>query len=136
MVKSWIEKRDAKKEHQIKINPKRFADMPAGIMMLIPTPKIIDDYIKEIHTGSFVNVKQLRSEIANQYKADMSCPMVTGISLRIVSEAAYEEYKKYMILDQITPFWRVVEPDSSLAHKLTCGIDFLIENQIRENISL
>jgi len=93
MVKSWIEKRDAKKEHQIKINPKRFSDMPAGIMMLIPTPKIIDDYIKEIHTGSFVNVKQLRREIANQYKADMSCPMVTGISLRIVSEAAYEEYK-------------------------------------------
>ena len=57
MVKSWIEKSDAKKEHQIKINPKRFADMLAGIMMLIPTSKIIDDYIKEIHTGSFVNVK-------------------------------------------------------------------------------
>ncbi len=31
--------------------------MLAGIMMLIPTSKIIDDYIKEIHTGSFVNVK-------------------------------------------------------------------------------
>ena len=99
MVKSWIEKRDAKKEHQIKINPKRFADMLAGIMMLIPTSKIINDYIKEIHTGSFVNVKQLRREIANQYKANMSCPMVTGVSLRIVSEAAYEEYKKYMKLD-------------------------------------
>ena len=136
MVNSWIEKRDGKKEHQIKINPKRFADMLAGIMMLIPTSKIIDDYIKEIHTGSFVNVKQLRREIANQYKANMSCPMVTGVSLRIVSEAAYEEYKKYMKLDQITPFWRVVEPNSNLAHKLTCGIDFLIENQIRENISL
>ena len=47
MVNSWIEKRDGKKEHQIKINPKRFADMSTGIMMLIPTPKIIDDYIKE-----------------------------------------------------------------------------------------
>ena len=43
---------------------------------------------------------------------------------------------EYMRLDQITPFWRVVKPDSNLAHKLTCGIDFLIENQIRENISL
>ena len=136
MVKTWIEKRDAKKKHQIKINQKRFADMPAGIMMLIPTPKIIDDYIKEIHTGVFVNVKRLRMEIANQYNADMSCPMVTGISLRIVSEAAYEEHQKNVKLDQITPFWRVVDPDSNLAHKLTCGIDFLIENQIRENISL
>ena len=136
MVKTWIDKRDAKKEHQIKINQKRFADMPAGIMMLIPTPKIIDDYIKEIHTGVFVNVKQLRKEIANQYNADMSCPMVTGISLRIVSEAAYEDHQKNMKLDQITPFWRVVEPDSNLAYKLTCGVNFIIKNQIRENISL
>tara|TARA_B100000315_G_scaffold251983_1_gene287802 strand:- start:327 stop:737 length:411 start_codon:yes stop_codon:yes gene_type:complete len=135
MVKTWIEKRDAKKEHQIKINQKRFADMPAGIMMLIPTPKIIDDYIKEIHVGSFVNVKQLRREIASQYKADMSCPMVTGISLRIVSEASYEEYQKNMKLDQITPFWRAVDPDSNLAHKLTCGVNFIIENQIQEDIS-
>ena len=65
----------------------------------------------------------------------MSCPMVTGISLRIVSEAAYEEYQKNMKLDQITPFWRVVEPDSNLAHKLTCGVNFIIENQIQEDIS-
>ena len=136
MVKTWIEKRDAKKEHQIKINQKRFADMPAGIMMLIPTPKIIDDYIKEIHTGIFVNVKQLRMEIANQYNADMSCPMVTGISLRIVSEAAYEEHKNNMKLDQITPFWRVVDPGSNLAHKLTCGVNFIIKNQNQENISI
>jgi len=136
MVKTWIEKRDAKKKHQIKINQKRFADMPAGIMMLIPTPKIIDDYIKEIHTGVFVNVKRLRMEIANQYNADMSCPMVTGISLRIVSEAAYEEHQKNVKLDQITPFWRVVDPDSNLAHKLTCGVSFIIKNQIQENISL
>ena len=64
----------------------------------------------------------------------MSCPMVTGIALRIVSEASYEEYN--LGLENITPFWRVVSPSSALAKKLYCGIDFIIDNQQRENIKI
>ena len=41
MKKSWTEKRDIDKKYRIKINPKKFADIPAGIKMLIPTPKIV-----------------------------------------------------------------------------------------------
>jgi len=64
----------------------------------------------------------------------MSCPMVTGISLRIVSEASYEEFG--IGIDTITPFWRIVNPKSKLASKLTCGIDFIIENQKKEGIKI
>ena len=66
----------------------------------------------------------------------MTCPVVTGISLRIISEAAFEEYQMDQILDTITPFWRVVDPDSKLAGKLACGVDFIIEHQIQEGIEL
>ena len=84
MKKTWVEKRDSDKKHQVKINPKSWADMPAGIIMLIPTPKIVDRYVNQIPIGNFKQVKDLRKEMANDYSANMSCPMVTGISLRII----------------------------------------------------
>ena len=132
--KTWVEKRDCDKEPLVKINPKSWSDMPKGIKMLIPTPKIVDQYVFNIPKGKFNDVKSLRKEMAKDFNAEMSCPMVTGIALRIVSEASYEEYN--LGLENITPFWRVVSPSSALAKKLYCGIDFIIENQQRENIKI
>ena len=136
MGKTWVEKRELDKEYQVKINQKKFADIPAGTKMLVPTPKIVDEYVRNISQGSFVYLKQIRQELARYYHAEMTCPVVTGISLRIISESAFEEYQTDQILDIITPFWRVVDPDSKLASKLACGVDFIIEHQIQEGIEL
>ena len=136
MAKSWTEKRDTNKEIQVKINDKKFADIPAGTRMLIPSPKIVDDFVKTIPNGSFMSTKDLRNRLAIQYDAEMTCPLVTGIFLRIISEAAYEEYLLDKNIEKITPFWRVVDPDSRLANKLTFGTEFLIQNQANENIHL
>ena len=136
MAKSWVEKRDLEKEFQVKTNPKKFADIPAGTAMFIPTPKIVDDYVRNIPEGSFIDLKQIRRELSMHYHAEMTCPVVTGISLRIISEAAFEEYQVEQNLDSITPFWRVVNPESKLAGKLTCGVDFIIKHQIQEGIEL
>lgn len=132
--KTWVEKRDCDKKPLVKINPKSWSDMPKGIKMFIPTPKIVDQYVFNIPKGKFYDVKSLRKEMAKDFNAEMSCPMVTGIALRIVSEASYEEYN--LGLENITPFWRVVSPSSALAKKLYCGIDFIIDNQQRENIKI
>ena len=132
--KTWVEKRDCDKEPLVKINPKSWSDMPKGIKMFIPTPKIVDQYVFNIPKGKFNDVKSLRKEMAKDFNAEMSCPMVTGIALRIVSEASYEEYN--LGLENITPFWRVVSSSSALAKKLYCGIDFIIDNQQRENIKI
>ena len=136
MAKSWAEKRDTNKEIQVKINDKKLADIPAGTRMLIPSPKIVDDFVKTIPNGSFMSTKDLRNRLAIQYDAEMTCPLVTGIFLRIISEAAYEEYQLDKNIEKITPFWRVVDPDSRLANKLTFGTEFLIQNQANENIHL
>ena len=136
MAKSWAEKRDTNKEIQVKINDKKFADIPAGTRMLIPSPKIVDDFVKTIPNGSFMSTKDLRNRLAIQYDAEMTCPLVTGIFLRIISEAAYEKYQLDKNIEKITPFWRVVDPDSRLANKLTFGTEFLIQNQANENIHL
>ena len=58
-MKTWVEKREAEKQHKVKVNPKTFADMPSGCMMLIPTPKIVDKYVKQIDRGNFVYSKDL-----------------------------------------------------------------------------
>ena len=136
MAKSWVEKRDIDKECQVKTNPKIFADIPAGAKMLIPTPKIVDKLVKRIPDGSFLYLKQIRKKLADDYNAEMTCPVVTGISMRILSEAAFEEYQMHKDIERITPFWRIVEPDSKLAGKLACGIDFIIERQTQEGIEL
>ena len=136
MVKSWIEKRDIDKVFKVRINPKKFADIPAGTKMLIPTPKIVDKLVKTIPDGSFLHTKQIRRKLADEYNAEMTCPLVTGISMRILSEASFEEYQMHKNIEIITPFWRIVEPDSKLAGKLACGIDFIIERQIQEGIEL
>ena len=103
--------------------------------MFIPTPKIVDKLVKTIPVGFFLYIKQIRKKLANKYNAEMTCPIVTGISIRILFEAAFEEFEIHNKIKMITLFWRIVESDSKLAGKLTCGIDFIVERQMQENIS-
>ena len=102
----------------------------------IPTPKIVDKLVKTIPFGSFLYSTQIREKLANNYNAEMTCPVVTGISMRILSEAAFEEFEIHNNIGKITPFWRIVEPDSKLAGKLACGIDFIAKRHTQENIVL
>tara|TARA_B100001250_G_C19690304_1_gene739984 strand:- start:358 stop:768 length:411 start_codon:yes stop_codon:yes gene_type:complete len=136
MKKSWIEKRDLDKKIQVKITKKQFAGVRAGTKLLIPTPIVIDKLVKKISEGSFLYSKQIRERLAQNFNAEATCPLVTGISMRIISEAAFEEYQNHKDINMITPFWRIVEPDSKLAEKLDCGIDFIIDKQIQEGIEL
>ena len=78
----------------------------------------------------------MRDDLAKDYQADKTCPVTTGIFLRIVSEASYEEYSNGIDLNVITPFWRMVNPNSKLAGKLACGIDFIARRQEQESIVL
>ena len=93
--------------------------MPLGSLMLIANTKILDQYIKNIPNGEFRSTKQIRRDLAKQFECDVTCPLTTGIFIRIISEAAYQEYKNSNCLSSITPFWRVVNKESKLARKLT-----------------
>ena len=133
-MKSWVYKRENCKSHQIKTLSKDIAGMSKGSKMLIANTKIFDDLINKIPSGDFVEIKKLRSTLAKQFDCDVTCPLTTGIFIRIVSEAAYEEYKTGKSLEGITPFWRSVDPKSILAKKLDCGVDFIKAQQNKENI--
>ena len=124
------------KEHEIKTISKTIADMPSGSLMLIPSTKIVDKFVRNITKDTFVNFKSLRIKLANKFKCDVTCPLTFGIFMRIVSEAAYEEHISSLDLELITAFQRAVDSNSNLAKKLECGVDFIIEQQEKEEIKL
>ena len=131
-MKSWKEKLNTNKSFVIKKLDKNFSDMKVGQNMLIATPKIIDEYINQIPKGININIKNLRKDLALTYNADTTCPVTTGIFLRIVSEAAYEDLLNGE--KNITPFWRVIDHESKTASKLACGINFIKKRRREENI--
>lgn len=128
MAKTWLEKFNNGKPPQLITIDKPWLGFKKGSKMLISNPAEIDAYINKIPAGKTVTVEKLRKDLASQYKADFTCPLTTGIFLRIVAEKSLEEINAGQ--KNTSPFWRVVDPDSKLANKLSFGSDFI--SQMRE----
>lgn len=77
--KTWKEKFNNGKQPQIKTIVKAFWGMDKGSRMLIPTPKLIQDYIYHCEKGSFSEVETMRNDLAIEVGADFTCPMTSGI---------------------------------------------------------
>jgi hypothetical protein len=133
--KTWSDKvNDPTKTLVVKKLEKDFADMPAGANMLIATPKIIDDYVRQIPKGKSGSLATMRKDLAIEYGADYTCPVTSGIFLRIVSEAAHEQIEKGTPVSKVTPFWRVVDEKSSLNKKLSFGETFVKQQRKKEGL--
>lgn len=132
--KSWISKRDKEQPPQVKVLDKDFAGMKAGQRMLIASPKIIDTYLRQLPAGRLIDPATMRQDLALTYGAEVTCPVTTGIFLRIVAEAAYEELEQGKALEEITPFWRAIGPKGKAADKLTFGKELLLHQQAKEDI--
>ena len=85
----------------VKILDKGFSDISAGEKMLISSPEKISEFIFAIPKGSFLSIKELRRGLAVKAGADNTCPLTTGIFLRM----AIEQNKD----DVNFPYWRVVD---------------------------
>jgi len=81
----------------------------------VPTPLLVDGLIRKVPKGKLITVNQIRQRLAKEFKADATCPLTTGIFLRIISEVAEEDRQAGK--KQITPYWRVVKDDGSLNPK-------------------
>jgi hypothetical protein len=132
--KTWLEKLDNGREPHVVRLTKPFGGMPRGTNMLVSTPREVDSFIKGIPEGQFLSVEELRRKLAARHGADGTCPLSTGIFLRITSEAAWEEIQKGRDPSKVTPFWRAVPPGSPLAKKLACGENFIRKMQRQEGI--
>lgn len=99
------------------------SEVPAGSKLLISSPAEIDAFVRELPPGKFVNTKHIRDALATRHEADATCPLTTGIFLRIVTECALEQLEAGMPTQEVTPFWRAIDPKSPLARKVSCGTE-------------
>ena len=132
MAKSWKQKLDGGKPAHVEVLKKRFGGAPEGAKMLIATPRLVDDYMRQVPPGERRTVAQMRSDLATAHGAALSCPISTSIFARIAAEAAIEETMAGAALSDVTPFWRVIEEDGTVAKKLTCGPEFIRERRAAE----
>lgn len=133
--KSWQEKLHNGSTHKVEITDKKFADIPEGATMLVPTPEIVNTYISNIPTGHSVTLQQMRKDLAATYHAAYCCPITSGIFVRIAAEAAYEAHINGSQLADITPFWRIIDRKSPALKKLSSGPDFVMEQREREGLA-
>ena len=89
--------------------------------MLIATPALVDALMKKAPPGRLITINQIRERLAQDFGVDSTCPLTTGIFVRIAAEAA-AEYQQ-VGEREITPYWRVVKQDGSLNEKFPGGVE-------------
>ena len=87
--------------------------------MLIATPRLVEGLMKKAPKGKLLTIGQIRERLAKDFGTTTTCPLTTGIFVRIVAEAANEELEKGKT--RVTAFWRLIRDDGSLMEKLPGG---------------
>jgi hypothetical protein len=131
MAKTWQEKFETKKQEEVNKLETGFADIKAGETMLISTPRKIVEYINSIPKAENRDLPRMRQDLARMAGADKTCPVTSGIFTRIVSERSLELMAEGE--EPLAPFWKVIDPESPLAKKLSCGAEFV--KKMRESVA-
>jgi hypothetical protein len=132
MSKSWNEKLNTPAEPVVKPAPVSIAGMRAGQIMLVPTARMIADFMSAIPPGQTVDTKAMRRELASRHHAEVTCPIYTGYHLRTVAEAALKAHASGLPLEAITPFWRVLDERSPTTGRLARGPAFVAARRAAE----
>ena len=88
--------------------------------MFIARPRDVDATIRKARKGRLITVGQIREFLARAHGADITCPLTTGIFVRIAAEAAEED--REVGKKRITPYWRVIKDDGSVNPKFPGGV--------------
>lgn len=134
MRKTWEQKMETPPAPEVFITERAKLGFPEGAKMLISAPKEVREVIAAIPRGSSMTIKDLGQVLAKRHEADVTCPLTTGIFVRIVSEAALDDLDAGKPAEAITPFWRVVGPKDRAASKIRCGPDWIAERRKAEGI--
>ncbi len=87
--------------------------------MLIPRPRDVDTVMKKVRKGKLITTAQIRDQLATNAKATCTCPLTSGMFMRIAAEAAEEDRREGK--KRITPYWRTIRDDGKLMEKFPGG---------------
>lgn len=119
----WYKRFNSAKDPHVVTLHTNFAGVKAGQTMLISSPGEIAAYVSRIPQGETATIARLRTDLARRAKADAMCPVTTSIFLKVVAEVGLADIASGKSMSDVAPFWRVIEPSSKLAAKLSCGSD-------------
>lgn len=88
--------------------------------LLIPQPLDVDALMRKPRNGQLITIGQIRRALAASAGADCTCPLTTGIFVRIAAETAVEDLQ--FQCRKITPYWRTIRDDGSLMEKFPGGL--------------
>jgi hypothetical protein len=130
--KTWKQKLESGQPPHVEVLEKPFGGAMPGARMVIVDPRTVDAFMRAQPPGTRLSVADMRTALAQEAGADLTCPLTSGIFARIAAEAALDDLALGAPLETITPFWRVIEPKSPLAKKLSCGAEFVAERREAE----
>jgi|JI10StandDraft_1071094.scaffolds.fasta_scaffold06639_5 alkylated DNA nucleotide flippase Atl1 len=134
MARTAIDKRDHADPPRVEqVTESKGPAFPIG-KMLISSPRELDALIRRVPEGRVVTLGALRANLAKAHGADFTCPLTTGIFLRIVGEAAEEE--RAARGGDVAPYWRVVRDDGALIETLPGGTEAQARRLVAEDVTV
>ncbi len=95
------------------LEPEIVTDRRYGDRLLLPTPLLVAETIAQVPKGSTITLTQLRSALARRFGADRTCPLMTGIFVKIVSGAVNDDLAQRR--KPRWPVWRLVNDNGTLS---------------------
>jgi hypothetical protein len=117
-AKALAKRDDARPPIVKRLLESRGAAFPAG-RMLIASPNEIHGVLARVPARRVVTTGTVRVLLARRFGADYTCPITTGIFLRIAAEAA--ECERADGMSDALAWWRIVRDDGSLLDTLPGG---------------
>lgn len=117
--KNWIEKFQSREPYEVKVMKIDIAGMKRGEAVLVPSIKMITDFIRAIPKGRSVRIQEMRKKLAQKYKAQVTCPIYTGYHLRTIVEAMFEMLKNGVAFSRVPPMWRILNEKCPTFRKLS-----------------
>ncbi len=130
--KTWNEKLAGGHRPHVSVLTKGFVGVPAGATLFVPSPMLVRDYMRAIPRGEQRTIAEMRQEMAARHKARATCPLTASLFARIAAEAALEDMGEGKSEADVAPFWRLIDADSALGKKLSCGPGFIRKMQEAE----
>jgi hypothetical protein len=131
----WTAKLHANPEPEVRPMPKARIGLKKGDLCLLPSARLVDDFIRAIPKGKPVSLLDMRTTLARRHKASGTCPVHLGYHLRTVAEAACEARDRGVKPGQITPVWRVLDADVLTMKKLSPrNVAWINERRAKEGL--
>ena len=95
------------------LEPEIVADKRSGDRLLLPTPLLLAEEISQVRSGHTITVSQLRNRLAERFGAARTCPLMTGMFIKILAGVVAEDLA--LRRRPRWPVWRVVNDNGTLS---------------------